>query len=147
MSTSSTWQRLVWGHTPQKHHQSSAVTHRSGEAQEWSQDIVAQPGFASHCLAEGLAAVAPARAAASLGAVWLNGRAVQLGSCCSKHSQPGRLFGLVEESPCFAVETCWVMLSCHWLSLWDGNFGSRSDGEVRDSRRLSREKEGAPGLC
>lgn len=41
----------------------------------------------------------------------------------------------------------WVMLSCHWLSLWDGNFGSGNDGEVRDSSRLGREKEGAPGLC
>lgn len=38
------------------------------------------------------------------------------------------------------------MLLCHWLSLWDGNFGSGSDGEVRDSSRLGREKEGAPGL-
>lgn len=37
------------------------------------------------------------------------------------------------------------MLLCHWLSLWGGNFSSGSDGEVRDSNRLGREKEGAPG--
>lgn len=140
---------LVWGHAPQKHHQSSAVIQRSREAPKWSQgqDIAAQPGFAWRCLAEGPAALAPVGSAASLGAVWLNGRAVQLRSCCSKHSQRGRWFGLVEESTCCAVEACWVMLPRHWLSLWDGNFGSGSDGEARDSSRLGREKECASGLC
>lgn len=134
---------------PKKHHQSSALTQRSGETPEWSQgqDIAAQPGFASCCLARGPAALAPVGTTASLGAVWLNGRAVQLGNCCSKHSQRGRWLGLVEESPCCAVEACWVMLSCHWLSLWDGNFGSGGDGEVREGSRLGREKEGAPGFC
>lgn len=85
---------------------SSAVTQRSRKAPEWSQgqDITSQPGFAWCCLAEEPAALAPVGSAASLGAVWLNGWGVQLGSCCSKHSQQGRWFGLVEESPCCAVE-------------------------------------------
>lgn len=64
----------------------------------------------------------------------LFGSMAGMGSCCSKHSQRGRWLGLVEESPC-AVEACWVMLLCHWLSLWDGNLGSGSDGKVTAGRR------------
>lgn len=37
-------------------------------------------------------------------------------------------------------------MSCRWLSFWDGNFGSGSDGEAGESSWLGGEKEGAPGL-
>jgi len=138
----------VPGDAPQKHHQSSAITQNSEETLEWrrSQDITAQPGFASCCLEKGLGAPAACVGlAALLGAVWLDIVAVQLGSCRTKHGEQGRSFGCPEESPRHAEELGWVMLSCHWLSLWDGNFGSGSDGEVGESSCLGREKEGAPG--
>lgn len=54
----------------------------------WSQDNAAHPGFASRFLEKGPATpAAGAGFTASLGAVWLHGAAVQLGSFCTKHRE------------------------------------------------------------
>lgn len=130
------------GRAPQKHHQSSTVTPRSGEAPEWSQgqDIVAQPGFASCCLAEGPAAPAPVGSAASPGAVWLHGRAGEL----LLKTQPAREvvgacggISLLRSGGVLGDVVVPLAVTLGWeLWLWDGWRSEGQQGEGRCSRAL-----------